>query len=363
MAPSNCEPATNYRDVQPQRYPSTNQASSGWYPTRNPSAINQQQAQYSPTSHLNTAYNNVQHSFTPVSELNPPHKIQYNTDHGSIKQPFSQTGPYKASPNPPKKDVIELVNTDYLDYSEYLMEINTAIQPRNLGNNAELFKPISNSNQDKQKFQIENINLTDDILFEPVPSTENKQPKSFSFENNRNAKQINQQFEETEAYTPEPNSVLSNTREAKLLPIKSEKLFKPVSELKFSPLPTESNEEKSKGLFTETEAVTPKTDVVQSKSRQEKSLSSEKKELFKPVKFAPLPLTSNVKQGKNLFTETETFTLQPDVVLSSNIREAKSLTSDNKKLFQPVKFAPLPSELKLSVNNSPRKPKLFGAGV
>merc|ERR1712106_654070 len=85
---------------------------------------------------------------TPNQGYNSVPKNTYSPT-ASNQNSFSQTAPHKASVDPPN-DTIELVNTDYTDYTEYSYTPNSAIQPRHLEEEA-LFKPVPTQKQRKPK--------------------------------------------------------------------------------------------------------------------------------------------------------------------------------------------------------------------
>merc|ERR1712106_501585 len=232
-------------------------------------------------STINQGYNSVpKHTYSPTA---------------SNQNSFSQTAPHKASVDPPK-ETIELVNTDYTDYTEFSYTPNNAIQPRHLEEEA-LFKPVPSQKQRKpksfdpstkvQQFQASSFQVKPNSLkaFTPViPRTQKQErientfsqtaphkarPNVANFQGSeiRESKAIKQEssFQQTEAVTPEPDTLHSSIRQGKTLsnltkfsvtknrdqqkyqPIPSHKpptpfleAFKPISNSKFAPLPVDS---------------------------------------------------------------------------------------------------------------------------
>jgi len=252
-------------------------------------------------STINQGYNSVpKHTYSPTA---------------SIQNSFSQTAPHKASVDPPK-ETIELVNTDYTDYTEYSYAPNSAIQPRQLEEEA-LFKAVPTKKQRKpksfdpstkvQQFQVKPKSLK---AFTPVKPRTQKPER------------IENTFSQTAAHKAQPNVAKFQESEIR-----------------------ESKAIKQESSFQQTEAVTPEPDTPHSSNRQGKTLSN-------LTKFS---VTKNQDQQK----------FQP---LPSHKPPTPFLEA-----FKPIsnsKFAPLPVDSEISSASSPaivlsraRTPKLFGKGI
>merc|ERR1712106_831849 len=180
-------------------------------------------------STINQGYNSVpKHTYSPTA---------------SNQNSFSQTAPHKASVDPPK-ETIELVNTDYTDYTEFSYTPNSAIQPRH---------------------------LEEEALFKPVPSQKQRRPKSFDTSTKV------QQFQAS-SFQVKPNSpkaftpVIPRTQKLERIenkfsqtaPHKAQPDFAKFQESEIR----ESKAIKQESSFQQTEAVTPKPDTPHSSNRQ-----------------------------------------------------------------------------------------------
>merc|ERR1712106_962837 len=176
LKPKNCNPqnsqANNYR--QTQSYPSPGyvipSASNQYHQHQSVESgytiSNLQQSTVSngynvPNLHKPTLSSGY---LTPNQGYNSVPKNTYSPK-ASNQNLFSQTAPHKASVDPPK-ETIELVNTDYTDYTEFSYTPNSAIQPRHLEEEA-LFKPVPSKKQRKPK------------SFDPSTKVQNFQASSF----------------------------------------------------------------------------------------------------------------------------------------------------------------------------------------
>merc|ERR1712128_227156 len=256
---------------------------------------------------------------TPNQGYNLVPKNTYSPT-ASNQNSFSQTAPHKSSVDPPK-ETIELVNTDYTDYTEFSYTPNSAIQPRHLEEEA-LFKSVPTKKQRKPK------------SFDP--STKGQQFQASSFQVKPNS---------LKAFTP----VIPRTQK----PIRIENTFSQTAPHKAQPNVAkfqeseirESKAIKQESSFQQTEVHTPKPDTPHSSNRQGKTLSS-------LTKFS---VTKNQDQQK----------FQP---LPSHKPPTPFLEA-----FKPIsnsKFAPLPVDSEISSASSPeivlsraRTPKLFGKGI
>merc|ERR1712106_833092 len=327
LKPKNCNPqnsqANNYR--QTQSYPSPGYVI--------PSASNQYHQHQSvesgynvPNLHKQTAssgYNvpNLHKPtlssgyLTPNQGYNSVPKNTYSPK-ASNQNLFSQTAPRKASVDPPK-ETIELVNTDYTDYTEFSYTPNNAIQPRHLEEEA-LFKPVPSQKQRKPK------------SFDPSTKVQQFQASSFQVKPNslkaftpiiprtQKPERIENTFSQTAAHKAQPNVAKFQESEIR-----------------------ESKAIKQESSFQQTEAVTPEPDTPHSSIRQGKTLSN----------LTKVSVTKNQNQQK--------FQPLPSHKPPSHFLEAFKPISDSK-------FAPLPVNSEISSASSPsraRTPKLFGKGI
>merc|ERR1719474_818946 len=172
----------------------------------------------------------------------------------SSQNSFSQAGPHKATVNP-TKDVVELTNPDYPDYTEFTFVPNSAIQPRTLGT---------------------------DELYQPLPSSKKREPKSFTPSEKLTVDDA-KAFRIVASFQDEPDFVQSKSHKARPDGFRSKTEAKPNSfveaktraaqrtgksasiksnssnEIKFQPLPSTDEETFSQSLLeTESRKSSPK---------------------------------------------------------------------------------------------------------
>merc|ERR1719167_1838945 len=186
----------------------------------------------------------------------------------SSQNSFSQAGPHKASVNPPK-DVVELTNPDYPDYTEFTFVPNSAIQPRTLGTKE---------------------------LYQPLPSSKKREPKSFTPSEKLTVDDA-KAFRIVASSQDEPNFIQSESHKAQ-------------------PDGFRSKTEAKSNTFVEAKA--HKTRVAQ---RTGKSASIESNS-SNEIKFQPLPSTDEDTFSQSL-QETERRKLSPKLFGKGILRSSK----------------------------------------